>query len=68
MGTLIDKFFGSMALTLKLLFVIMAKHYCHLDNGYRCMTEYLCVAGALFKGHRAKNVKAALGASVVLMD
>lgn len=48
--------------------MIMAKHYCHFDNGYRCMTEYLCVAGALFKGHRGKNVKAALGASVVLMD
>lgn len=28
----------------------------------------LCVAGALSKGHRGKNVKAALGASVVLMD
>lgn len=51
-----------------MLLFIMAKHYCHFHNEYRCMTEYLCVAGALFKGHRGKNVKAALGASVVLMD
>lgn len=28
----------------------------------------LCVAGALSKGHRGRNVKAAPGASMVLMD
>lgn len=28
----------------------------------------LCVAGALSEGHRGRNVKTALGASVVLMD
>lgn len=37
-----------------------------MDIGVRVST--LCVAGALSKGHRGKNVKAALGASVVLMD
>ena len=31
-------------------------------------TQCLCVAGALSEGHRGRNVKAALGASVVLMD
>lgn len=49
----------------------MVKHYFSATHQIRidvCTTVCLCVAGALSEGHRGRNVKAALGASVVLMD
>lgn len=35
---------------------------------YVCVIVYLCVVGAPGEGHRGWNVRAALGASMVLMD
>lgn len=50
----IDKTFHSLTLLLQ-------SGVCVCGGGLR-------VAGALTEGHRGRNVKAALGASVVLMD
>ena len=33
-----------------------------------CDSVFVCGGGAMSEGHRGRNVKAALGASVVLMD